>query len=180
MMWVKIRSGATNDWVVYHKDLPTSGNTKKSLFLNSTSAGGYGDYFANASSVHVAPTSSVFTLGSEAAVNGSSSYTYIAYLFATVAGVSKVGSYSHTNGSATNVDCGFSNGARFIIIKRTDSTSDWRVFDSVRGIVSGNDNYLLLNDTDAESVYDFVDPLSSGFTVASNYDTGDYIFYAIA
>jgi hypothetical protein len=91
-----------------------------------------------------------------------------------------LGSFSHTNGSATNVDCGFSNGARFIIIKRTDSTSDWRVFDSVRGIVSGNDNYLLLNDTDAESVYDFVDPLSSGFTVASNYDTGDYIFYAIA
>ena len=181
MMWVKIRSGATNDWVVYHKDLPTSGNTKKSLFLNSTSAGGYGDYFANASSVHVAPTSSVFTLGSEAAVNGSSSYNYIAYLFATVAGVSKVGSFSHTSGQTQNIDCGFSSGARFVLVKQYASSGAWFLYDTTRGIVAGNDPRLKLNDTSAENTSnDDIDPLSSGFTLTTNFSGGDYIFYAIA
>jgi hypothetical protein len=54
------------------------------------------------------------------------------------------------------------------------------VYDSTRGIVSGNDPYYQLNTTDAETSGDFIDPLNSGFTVTDNYDTGTYIFYAIA
>jgi hypothetical protein len=118
--------------------------------------------------------------------NNVSGSTYIAYLFATLAGVSKVGSYTGT-GSNVNVDCGFSAGARFILIKRTDSTGDWYVWDSVRGIVAGNDPYLLLNSTAAEvTSTDYIDPLSSGFTVTSsapaalNASGGTYIFLAIA
>jgi hypothetical protein len=110
----------------------------------------------------------------------------IAYLFATLAGVSKVGSYTGT-GADLNVDCGFSAGARFILIKRADSTGDWYVYDSARGIVAGNDPYLLLNSTDAEVTgTDYIDPLSSGFTVTSsapaalNASGGTYIFLAIA
>jgi hypothetical protein len=61
-------------------------------------------------------------------------FNAVAYLFATLAGVSKVGSYTGT-GADLNVDCGFSAGARFILIKRTDSTGDWYVWDSARGIV---------------------------------------------
>jgi hypothetical protein len=112
--------------------------------------------------------------------------TYIAYLFATLAGVSKVGSYTGT-GSNVDVDCGFSAGARFILIKRTDSTGDWYVYDSERGIVAGNDPYLLLNSTAAEVTgTDYIDPLSSGFTVTSsapaalNASGGTYIFLAIS
>jgi hypothetical protein len=112
--------------------------------------------------------------------------TYIAYLFATLAGVSKVGSYTGT-GADLNVDCGFSAGARFILIKRTDSTGDWYVWDSARGIVAGNDPYLLLNSLAAEvTSTDYIDPLSSGFTVTSsapaalNASGGTYIFLAIA
>jgi len=111
---------------------------------------------------------------------------YISYLFATLAGVSKVGSYTGT-GSNVDVDCGFSAGARFILIKRTDSTGDWYVWDSERGIVAGNDPYLLLNSTAAEvTSTDYIDPLSSGFTVTSsapaalNASGGEYIFLAIA
>ncbi|MBG7617692.1 MAG: hypothetical protein IZT57_04915, partial [Chloroflexi bacterium] len=110
----------------------------------------------------------------------------IAYLFASLAGVSKVGSYTGT-GSDLNVDCGFSAGARFILIKRTDSSGDWYVWDSVRGITAGNDPYLLLNSTAAEVTNtDYIDPLSSGFTVTSsasstvNVSSGTYIFLAIA
>ena len=131
------------------------------------------------------PTAANITLNSSTAVNASSS-TYIAYLFATLAGVSKVGSYTGT-GSNVDVDCGFSAGARFILIKRTDSTGDWYVWDSERGIVAGNDPYLLLNSTAAEvTTTDYIDPLSSGFTVTSsapaalNASGGNYIFLAIA
>ena len=105
--------------------------------------------------------------------------TYIAYLFATLAGISKVGSVTHSG--TTNVDCGFTSGARFVLLKRTDATGDWYVWDSERGIVSGNDPYLLLNTTGAEVTNtDYIDPLSSGFTITSSFTAGDYIFYAIA
>ena len=108
----------------------------------------------------------------------------IAYLFATVAGVSKVGSYTGT-GSNVDVDCGFSAGARFVLIKRTDSAGNWFIYDSVRGIVAGADSYLLLNSTAAEdSSNDDIDPLSSGFSIPSgsnvNASGGTYIFLAIA
>ena len=113
-------------------------------------------------------------------------HNHIAYLFASLPGVSKVGSYSGT-GADLNVDCGFSSGARFILIKRTDSTGDWYVWDSVRGISAGNDPYLLLNSTTAEvTSTDYIDPLASGFTVTSsapealNASGGSYIFLAIA
>ena len=73
------------------------------------------------------------------------------------------------------------------MIKRSDSTGDWYVWDSVRGITAGNDPYLLLNSTAAEVTNtDYVDPLSSGFTVTSsapaalNASGGTYIFLAIA
>jgi hypothetical protein len=116
-----------------------------------------------------------------------SAYDFIAFLFATVAGVSKVGSYTGTGTAGLNVDCGFSNGARFILIKRaTGTASYWAVFDSVRGIVSGNDPFLRLNDTNAETTsIDAIDPYSAGFTVATDFsflnNSGDtYVFYAIA
>ena len=87
---------------------------------------------------------------------------YIAYLFATAPGVSKVGSFSHTNGSDTNVDCGFTSGAKFVVIKRLDNTSNWYVFDTVRGIVAGSDKALFIDTDIAQQTADWIDPLSSG------------------
>jgi hypothetical protein len=115
-----------------------------------------------------------------------SSQTYIAYLFSTCAGVSKVGSYTGT-GTTLSVDCGFASGARFVLIKRTDSTGDWYVWDSSRGIVSGNDPYKLLNTNDAEvTSTDYIDTLSTGFEITStapaaiNASGGNFIFLAVA
>ena len=86
-----------------------------------------------------------------------------------------------------NVDCGFSAGARFVIIKRTDGSGDWYVYDSVRGIVAGDDPFLALNTNTAQTTNtDYIDPLSSGFTVTSsapsqlNASGGTYLFLAIA
>jgi hypothetical protein len=132
-----------------------------------------------------APTSLVFSVSTALTTNGSGS-TYIAYLFATCPGVSKVGSYTGT-GTTKDIDCGFTAGARFVLIKRTDSTGDWYVWDSARDIVSGNDSYLLLNSTAAEVTNtDYIDPLSSGFQISStapaaiNASGGSFIYLAIA
>ena len=164
-------------WGVYNSN---SGNSGR-LILNATDS----LYSPVQDWNSTSPTDSVFSLGGEYRVNGPS-YTYVAYLFATLAGVSKVGSYTGT-GADLNVDCGFSAGARFILIKRTDSTGDWYVWDTTRGIVAGNDPYLLLNRSDQQVTgTDYIDPLSSGFTVTSsapaalNASGGSYIFLAIA
>ena len=175
IMIVKSRSAAEN-WFVFHS---ATGATK-ATYLNAASATATSVGFWN----DTAPTSSVFSTYS--AFTNASSATYIAYLFATVAGISKVGSYTGT-GSDLNVDCGFSAGAKFVLIRRTDSTGDWYVYDSVRGIVAGNDPYFLLNSGAVDVTNtDYIDPLSSGFTVTSsapaglNASSGTYIFLAIA
>jgi hypothetical protein len=133
------------------------------------------------------PTATSYTIDQDSAINGNND-TYLVYMFATLAGVSKVGTYSGT-GSDVNVDCGFSSGARFILIKRTDSSGgDWYTYDSViQGIVAGNDPYILLNSTAAQVTNtDYIDPLNAGFTVTSsapaalNASGGSYIFLAIA
>ena len=114
------------------------------------------------------------------------SINYVAYLFATVAGVSKVFSYTG-NGSSQTINCGFTGGSRFVMIKRTDSTGDWYVWDSARGIVAGNDPRLSLNSTAAEvTTDDSVDTDSTGFVVNQvaatnvNVNAATYIFLAIA
>ena len=173
---VKNRTTASYNWFVYSATL---GNSER-LLLNTTaaSAGSFAwDY--------TSPTSSVFTVGTTGNVNESGS-NYVAYLFATCAGVSKVGSYTG-NGSSQTIACGFTAGSRFVMIKRTDSTGDWYVWDSARGIVAGNDPHLLLNSTAAEVTgTDYIDTASTGFEISStapaaiNASAGTFIFLAIA
>ena len=74
-----------------------------------------------------------------------------------------------------------------MLIKRTDNTGDWYVWDSARGIVAGNDPYLLLNSTAAEVTgTDYIDTYSAGFEItntapaAINASGGTFIFLAIA
>jgi hypothetical protein len=174
LMIVKIRDFA-DSWRVYY--YPNS-----TMLLNGTGAGG------TASSVlwnNTDPTSTVFSVGTDNTVNGSGA-NYVAYLFASCPGVSKVGTYTG-NGSSQTINCAFTTGARFVLIKRTDSTGGWLVWDSARGIVAGNDPYLALNSTAAEvTTNDSVDTDSTGFVVNQvaasniNVNAATYIFLAIA
>jgi hypothetical protein len=176
LMMVKNRDSATS-WYVY---AASEGATKETN-LNGSSAFNTGSSWQN-----ITPTATKFAVNTSTTNNTGSKY--IAYLFATLAGVSKVGSYTGT-GASQNIDCGFSTGARFILIKRTNSTGDWWVWDSARGITAGNDPFLQLNNTGAEvTATDYIDPLSSGFILDPN-STGatglnasgsNYIFLAIA
>jgi hypothetical protein len=175
LMIVKQREGS--GWPVYAAGM---GNTR-AMRLNSTQAQEVGSDFWN----NTTPTSTVFSLGNNGDVNQNTA-TYVAYLFATCAGVSKVGSYTGT-GTTLQINCGFTGGSRFVMIKRTNSTGDWYVWDSARGIVSGNDPYFLLNSSDGEVTNtDYVDTYSAGFEISDtapagiNASGGTYIFLAIA
>ena len=182
MIIIKSRNH-TSSWKVWHSGLSAgtaSTNYNCNLDDDAAEAG------PNANIVSYSNTNFIVGNGRTATNKSSVNGTYIAYLFATLPDISKVGSYTGT-GNAINVDCGFSSGARFILIKRSDSTGDWFVYDSARGIVSGDDPYLLLNSNAAEVTNtDYIDPLSSGFTVTSSAPTGlnasggTYIFLAIA
>jgi hypothetical protein len=173
----KKRAGATGGWPVWTTSVGTGTSFN---YLNATSA-------VSNQGVQIfttTPTSSALTLGSWTGVNDSN--TMVAYLFATCAGVSKVGSYTGT-GAAQTINCGFTGGSRFVLIKRTDSTGDWYVWDSARGIIPSNDPYLLLNSTAAEVTgTDYVDTTSVGFDITStapaaiNANGGTFIFLAIA
>jgi hypothetical protein len=174
LMIVKGRSGATA-WQVYSSALA---NTEY-LVLNTTAAKDTGATRWNSTT----PTSTVFSLGTVPEVNTSAA-TYVAYLFATCTGVSKVGSYSGT-GATQTIDCGFPGGARFVLIKRTDTTGDWYAWDTARGMVAGTDPSWLLNTTAAEVNANSVYTIATGFQIVStaagiNASGGTYIFLAIA
>ncbi len=179
LMIVKNRTTSGYGWAVY---TATVGNTAF-LQLNATSTPNTNIVWWN----NTSPTSSLFTVGSNQFVNESAD-NYVAHLFASLPGVSKVGSYVG-NGTTQTIDCGFTSGARFVMTRRVSNSGSWLVFDSARGIVDGNDPYFQLNNGDAEVTNtDRLDSAASGFTVnfiaGSDVDTnvnGDtYIFLAIA
>jgi hypothetical protein len=166
----KIRTGGTGGW------WSRAGLISQNQILRVDSTDGFVSLSGNAD------TSTTFN----SFLNNSGGTTNIAYLFASLPGISKVGSYTG-NGSSQTINCGFTSGARFILIKRTDSTGDWYVWDTARGIVTGNDPHLSLNTTAAEvTSNDTIDPDSTGFIVNQvaatnvNVNTATYIFFAIA
>jgi hypothetical protein len=178
MMIIKNRTAAFG-WEVYHSGM---GTDLIELQSNSFGASANPNWWDNG-----APTATVIKTpsGNNAGANRAP-YTYIAYLFASCPGVSKVGSYTGT-GTTLSIDCGFTTGARFVLIRRKDSGGDWYVWDSARGIVAGNDPYLLLNSTAAEVTgTDYVDTYSAGFEISStapaaiNANGGSFIFLAVA
>jgi DNA-binding beta-propeller fold protein YncE len=177
-----------------------SGSTTKSAgtipYAIVISADGSDVYVSNASASTVSTfvrstsavpfsTSTTFTVAGAYNVSGQ---TYIAYLFATLASTSSVGSYTGDGTSSQIINCGFSGGSRFIMVKRTDVAGDWFVWDSTRGInASGNSPHLSWNTTAAEVTTDAsVAPSNSGFIVKQvsatniNVNGGTYIYIAFA
>lgn len=165
-------------WPVYTATVGNNGYMQ----LSSTGAATTGD---SGSWNNTSPTSTVFTVGTAARVN-SNTYNYVAYLFASCPGVSKVGSYTG-NGSTQTINCGFTGGARFVLIKRTDSAGAWYVYDTARGMTVLTDPYVLMNDAAAEvATLGSVTTTSVGFALNAsilsdiNVNGGTYIYLAIA
>ena len=175
---IKIRDDSFG-WLVGGSAV-TGGTVNYQMFFNTTAAKASTNYWSAVdSATHFSVKHSNF-------FSNANGQDYIAYLFASVSGISKVGTYTGT-GNTLNIDCGFSSGARFVLLKRTDSADDWWLYDSVRGITSGNDPYVIPNEAQVNvTSTNYVNPYSSGFTINSNAPStingsgGSYLFYAIA
>jgi len=171
---IKNRTTTGWSWRTYHVDITPS----KRLFLNTTDAATTDTTAFNST----APTSSVFSVGTSIGANGSSD-DMIAYCFSEVKGFSKFGSYvGNGNTDGTFVYTGFKPA--FIIVKRTDSTSSWDLYDNKRLGYNVN-NYGLFPDlSNAESTTDKIDILSNGFkmrtTTGGNNSGATYIYMAFA
>jgi hypothetical protein len=178
----KRRSNA-DPWMVYCNRYNGGVNANQYYqTLNSNDSESSGSGLLN----NTNPTSSVFTVGTWNENNFSGS-TFVAYLFATCAGVSKVGSYTG-NGTTQTINCGFgAGGARFVMIKRTDSAGDFYVYDTARGMTVLTDPYLTFNGNAANTAtLGSVTTVSTGFALNEsilagiNTSAATYIFLAIA
>jgi hypothetical protein len=182
LMIIKQRGGAAG-WAVFANLTSTTMRFGRLDLTNTVPS----DTYANQGFLTGQPTASSFTLiGASGQLANNAGSTYVAYLFATCPGVSKVGTFTGT-GATQVIDCGFTGGARFVLIKAASTTGNWLVWDSARGIVSGNDPYLTLNTTAAEVTgTDWVDTASSGFELSNaggnlaNSNGVSYIFLAVS
>ena len=185
MIIAKKRSGTSN-WWVYHKDL--NGGTDPYhyyLLLNSDAAEG-----SRASSTNKVwgtsnPDADTFGAGIFGP-NGSG--TKIAYCFHSVAGYSKLGTYSGT-GSSGNAITGLGFKPAFLMIKGVSNSGSWVVFDNTRspdttGVHKALFWHVSNTEVDNSSTYD-IEFTSDGFTLDStagnhNVSGRDYIYLAIA
>jgi hypothetical protein len=170
MIIYKDRQSSGNNWVVMHTSL--SNMTNAFLQLNTTAAAGT---FGTSVS---APTSTTIGCSVSPITSGN---TAIAYCWAEVAGYSAFGSYTG-NGSTdgTFVYLGFR--PRFVMIKRTDTTANWFIFDTARDTynAAGLELYPNLSNAESDGRPD-LDILSNGMKMRStatgqNANGGTYIY----
>ena len=172
---VKSRTNSAANWIVYHWSL---GAGQYILLSTSGAAGAASTVWNNTS-----PTSSVFSIGTDAGTNGSANNN-VAYCWSEISGFSKFGYYTG-NGSADGpfVYTGFR--PKFILTKRSDSTSDWWIQDTTRATFNASNALLFPNLTQAEYTTAGVefDILSNGFkprNTGHNISGGTYIYMAFA
>ena len=178
----------TADWrvgqVLTSSNNMTDGNGYY-LELNDTKASTNPGSAVTWGATPTAPTSSVFTVGSNNAHNGSGD-EMIAYCFHSVKGYSKMGSYTG-NGSTdgTFVYTGFKPA--FVMVKMTSSTGNWSMFDNKRSSFNVVDEMIKGNDSGAELANSSrkIDFNSSGFKIRANHadintSGGTYIYMCFA
>ena len=161
MVIAKRRNASGWDWPVWHSSL-TSGTY--TLFLDLTNAQ------ANRTDIwDGVPTSSVFKVNTSGQTNDGSG-TYVAYCFAPVAGYSSAFTFTG-NGSSDGPFCFLGFRPKLLLIKRSDSTGNWLLVDSVRGTYNLDGTYLYANTSDAEATQSSGwDLLSNGFKNRNTYN----------
>jgi len=168
---------AAKDWMTYHHK-NTSAPETDYLALNSSNAtADFEDVWND-----TAPTSSVFTIG-DSSQNNTGSGTSIFYAFAEKKGFSKFGSYTgNGNADGTFVYTGFKPA--FVMVKKTNGTGNWVMFDNKRNTFNVVDKRLAANLSDDEGTSDRLDFLSNGWkfrSTATNVNGSDsYIYMAFA
>ena len=182
MIIIKARAGtnAVNGWYIFHKGLSANNNirfdTGSQLTTSSFSSG----------IINTSPTSTTFGFDSGTSLLNinESGTTYIAYCFAEKKGFSKFGSYIG-NGSTDGpfIYTGFKPA--FLILKRADSTSQWKIIDNKRLGYNPSNSDLYADSSEVENATTQIDLLSNGFKIkvtsaALNSSGGSYIYMAFA
>ena len=165
-IWLKDLDN-NNNWLVYTTEIDGSLDY---LSFNQQSA--------KSDSSFTAPTSSVFSYGTDAA-------DYIAYCFAPVEGYSTFGTYAGNQSSdGPFIYTGFR--PRFVMVKVYDQSDNWVMWDSSRGATNVNDLplYPNLNNSETTNLGRMVDFLSNGFKLRSIDNsvngTHNYLYWAFA
>ena len=167
---------STNNWCVGHGSL----GFDKHLALNETDAVGTD---SSARFRGISPTSTVYSVGVAGETNGNSQ-DMIAYCLAEKQGYSKFGKYTgNGNADGTFVYTGFRPA--WVMIKRTDGTNSWVIYDNKREGFNVDNDALQANGNNAEGTSDDLDFLSNGFKmrtsgVGENGSGNSYIFIAFA
>ena len=178
------QTNGSGSWFTYHRSL----GAEKYLNLNQSGGGPYDQtYIWN----DTEPTSTHFTVGNDQDINESGE-SYVAYLFAhnnSDGGfgstgdqdIIKCGSYTG-NGSTNAITLGFE--PQWLLIKKSSGSGDWLIFDNVRGIYTGSNDYFIKpHENEAESNYSALDLTSTGFTLTSdatlNQSSNTFIYVAI-
>ncbi len=162
---VKRINASGNDWMVYHSALGAT----KNLVLNNTGTGSTSITRWN----NTEPTSSVISLGTTNAVNGSSD-TYVCYAFAP-SQFTAIGSYvSNANADGPFVPTVNSLGIpiqpAWVMVKDTGGASQWWIWDNQRSPFNLSTKVLYANLTNAEdtSVNISIDMVEGGFKLRTS------------
>lgn len=156
------RRNATALWTAYHDQLASAAQNN----YNWNAAAGMAVSTDSTVWNDTAPTSSVFSVGTSNLTNANTS-TYIAYLFANVAGSVSFGKYTG-NGSTSgpSVSCGFQPTT--VIIFRSAGTGR-----SIPIVYSSTES-MTFTDVGTRDTTNFMDFVASGFNIktnSSNYNT---------
>jgi hypothetical protein len=180
MIIMKARSTAGQNWIVYQASMDATPQNYV-MGLNLTVAKSLDSTMLN----NTAPTSSVWTIGTNTSVNNSGT-TYVAYCFAAVPGYSAFGSYTG-NGSTDGPFVYLGFRPRWIMFKQTNAAANWYIFDTSRDLYNVEQSALYpnLSNAEATSASYYMDYLSNGFkqrnTFAEfNASGGTYIYAAFA
>ena len=167
MIIMKARNSAES-WLTYHSSV----GLNKYLLLNSNAAE------ASYSGIWPNVNSSTFTTIYHVA-SGSPTRDVIAYCFHSVDGYQKIDSYTGTGAAGNTVTTGFE--PRFLMIKRSNNSGNWFIYDNKRGSARYlNPDLSNIEGTDGGIVFN-----SNGFTINVTYSDhntsgGEYIYLAIA
>jgi hypothetical protein len=180
--WIFVkRLNATESWQVFTQPQLNISNATKYLKLDATNA----EATSNSRWNGWQPDTYNFYLGNDGSVNASGG-TYIAYVFAAKTGYSKFGSYTG-NGNANGTFCYTGFKPAWVILKRTDNTSRWRMYDNKINPFNVVDTRLSAESSDAEntSALNAIDMISQGFKIRTsesqlNASGGSFIYMAFA
>ncbi len=160
--WMIIKNRSNYSFQVYHHK-NTSAPETEIMYLNTTAATSDSNVEWN----DTAPTSSVFTVGTDVGVN-QTSQSHIAYLWSEKQGFSKFGSYTG-NGNADGefIYLGF-KPAWFLCKNTQDAGDNWIVHDNKRDTFNVTDAGLAPNTASAEFTDVDMDFLSNGVKMRNN------------